>query len=307
MNWVELKSLHSIYINGSIKLNNTLSNSGEFNFLSHSVKLLNKSASGFSAEQGFHELYRERYLNNFIRYENFLAMHGLLKPQARFNETDIIILMQIEEWKQEGTLDELRKQIIASDESLRGISLMFFKNEKYLDDKSSLTDALKKILEVESFSNEKDQQYIYKLECHNPVAIVLCENLDFLTKPNKPRQHGIELWYAGGKNIGKLDYANTRGLPTYYSCDWDYDGLFVIYPLVKSKIPSIQLLLPNGSPKGISETEHNSKWEGREPDIDTVFSDPGKRSLVKELVIKNQWIIEESNSLLEMLGVEKDK
>lgn len=144
MNWLELKSLNSIYINGSIKLNNTLSNSGEFNFLANSVKLLNKSASDFSAEQGFHELYKGRYLDKFISYENFLTMHGLLKPQTRFNETDIIILMRIEEWKQQGSLDELRDHIIASDASLRGVSLMFFKNEKYLDDKPSLTDALKK-------------------------------------------------------------------------------------------------------------------------------------------------------------------
>jgi len=306
MNWVELKSLNSIYINGSIKMNSTLLNSGEFNFLANSVKLLNKSVSGFSAEQGFNELYRERYLDKFMLYESFLRKHGLLKPQTRFNEADINILMRIDEWKQEGTLDELRNQIIASDESLRGVSLMFFKNEKYLDDKHSLTDALKKILEVESFSNEKDQQYIYKLECYSPVAIVLCENLDFLTKPNKPRQYGIELWYAGGKNIGKLDYTDTRGLPIYYSCDWDYDGLFVIYPLVKTKISSIQLLLPNGSPKGISETEHNSKWEGKEVNINTIINDPIKRSLVKELIIKNQWIIEESNSLLEMLEIERN-
>lgn len=305
MNWVELKSLNSIYIKGSVKLNSTLSNSGEFNFLANSLKLLNKSAIEFSAERGFHDLYRERYLDKFIGYENFLTTHGLLKPQTRFNEADIIILMRIDEWKKNGILDELRNQIIASDESLRGVSLMFFKNEKYLDDKPSLTDALKKILEVETFSNEKDQQYIYKLECLNPAAIVICENLDFLTKPNKPRQHGIELWYAGGKNIGKLDYADTRGLQIFYSCDWDYDGLFIIYPLVKTKIPSIQLLSPNGLPKGIGETEHNSKWEGKEPNIDMIIKDPQKVSLVKELIAKNQWIIEESNSLLEMLKNEK--
>ena len=130
MNWVELKSLHSIYINGKIKFNNTLSNSSEFNFLANSLKLLNQSGSDFFAEEGFHELYRDRYLNNFIRYENFLAMHGLLKPQARFNEADIVILMRINEWKEDGILDDLRKQIIASDESRRGVSLMFFKNEK---------------------------------------------------------------------------------------------------------------------------------------------------------------------------------
>ncbi|MDX8554440.1 hypothetical protein MK851_12510 [Tenacibaculum sp. 1B UA] len=42
----------------------------------------------------------------------------------------------------------------------------------------------------------------------------------------------MELWYAGGKNVKKMDYGDTRGLPVYYSCDWDYDGLFIISPLV---------------------------------------------------------------------------
>lgn len=304
MNWIELKSLYGIYTNGSIKFNNTLLNSGEFNFLINSVKVLDKSASGFSAQHGFNDLYQEKYLEKFTLYKSFLEVHSLLKPQTRFDEADIVILMKIEDWKQQGTLNELRNQIITSDESLRGVSLMFFKNEKYLDDKPSLTDALKKILEVDSFSNDKDQQYIYKLECHHPKSIVLCENLDFLTKPNKPRQHGIELWYAGGKNIGKLDFADIRGLPIYYSCDWDYDGLFVIYPLVKAKIPSIQLLLPNGAPKGIMETEHNSKWEGKKPNIDMILNDPQKGSLVRKLMTNNQWIIEESNSLLKMVGIE---
>jgi hypothetical protein len=303
MNWIELKSLYSIYVNGSIKLNNTLSNSGEFNFLTNSLNVLDKTASAFSAQQGFNDLYREKYLEKFMLYNNFLEINNILKPQIRFNEADIIILMKIEEWKQQGTLNDLRNQIIASDESLRGVSLMFFKNEKYLDDKPSLTDALKKILEVESFSNEKGQQYIYKLECHKPVAIVLCENLDFLTKPNKPRQHGIELWYAGGKNISKLDFADTRGLPIYYSCDWDYDGLFVIYPLVRAKIPSIRLLTPTGSPKGIVETEHNSKWEGKQLDINSILNDSKQKDLFNDLLKENQWIIEESNSLLVMLGI----
>lgn len=138
--------------------------------------------------------------------------------------------MKIQAMKAESVLEELRTQIIAADTSLRNISLMFFKNDKYLENKESLVEALKQILEVKEFSDEKDQQYIYKLECHDPVAIVLFENLDFLTKPNKPRKHGIELWYVGGKNVGKLDYSQTRGLPIYYSCDWYYDGLFIIYP-----------------------------------------------------------------------------
>jgi hypothetical protein len=136
------------------------------------------------------------------------------------------------------------------------------------------------------------------LECTNPKCIVLCENIDFLKRPALARANQIELWYAGGKNVTKLDYADTRGLPIYYSCDWDYDGLFIIYPLVKEKIPDIQLLTPNGVPKGIEETEHNSKWIIK--NIDPLLLSEQKE-ILNELIQNNQWIIEESNQLLNML------
>ncbi|RZK26893.1 MAG: hypothetical protein EOO43_01415 [Flavobacterium sp.] len=184
---------------------------------------------------------------------------------------------------------------------------MFFKNEKYLLGKPSLIDALKQILQVEHFSIEKDQQYIYKLECQNPRAIVLCENLDFLTKPNKPRQYGIELWYAGGKNIQKLNYSNTRGLPIFYSCDWDYDGLY-IHSLIKSILVDIQLLTPNGQPKSIQQTEHKSFWRNvHDPSIlsqiDASHFNSEQQELLKDLITNNQWIIEESNDLIQMLDI----
>lgn len=304
MNWIELRALNNLYINGEIKLNDTLAKSGEINYLINSLRILDRTHDKLFVLEGFVELYEKDYLEKYHRYEAFLSDNGLLKPQLRFEENDIRILMNIQTWKNEGTLGELRKQIISSDESLRGVSLMFFKNEKYLDRKPSLIDALKQILEVEHFANEKDQQYIYKLECHSPKAIVLCENLDFLTKPNKPRQYGIELWYAGGKNVSKLDYTDTRGLPIYYSCDWDYDGLFIIYPLVKEKIPVIQLLTPNGRPKGIKETEHNSKWENiKDRNIEYLLS-VNQLSILKELIKFNQWIIEESNFLISMNELE---
>lgn len=302
MNWIELRALNNLYTNGEVKLNDTLAKSGEVNYLINSLSLLDRSHNKLFTLNGFTEIYEKDYLEKYNRYEAFLSDNGLLKPQLRFEENDIKTLMNIQGWKKEGTLEELRKQIIASDESLRGISLMFFKNEKYLDNKPSLIDALKQILEVEHFANEKDQQYIYKLECYNPKAIVLCENLDFLTKPNKPRQYGIELWYAGGKNVSKLDYADTRGLPIYYSCDWDYDGLFIIYPLVKEKIPTIRLLTPNGAPRGIEETEHNSKWDNvKVKNIDSLLTFK-QLDIMNELIKRNQWVIEESNNLLNMLN-----
>lgn len=302
MNWIELRALNNLYTNRRIKINNTLAESGEINYLTNSLRILDRSHNELFTLDGFTRIYEEEYMEKYNRYETFLTEKGLLKPQLRFEENDIKTLMNIQAWKNKGTLEELRQQIIASDESLRGISLMFFKNEKYLDNKFSLVDALKQILEVENFANEKDQQYIYKLECHNPKAIVLCENLDFLTKPDKPRQHGIELWYAGGKNVSKLEYTNTRGLPIYYSCDWDYDGLFIIYPLVKDKIPTIQLLTPNGNARGIEETEHNSRWIIKNRNIDSLLT-PKQIAIVTKLIKNNQWIIEESNNLIDMMKI----
>ncbi|MFL9485111.1 hypothetical protein ACI6Q2_20165 [Chitinophagaceae bacterium LWZ2-11] len=301
MNWIELKALHNLYHNRTVRLNETLKNSKEIRFLVNSRNAIEKHHRSLIALDKYDAIYERDYLEKFTAYEKFLSDNQLLRPQTQHEEADIKTLMKIQSMKEEGVLEELRTQIIAADTSLRNISLMFFKNDKYLDNKESLVEALKQILEVKEFSNEKDQQYIYKLECHAPVAIVLCENLDFLTKPNKPRKHGIELWYVGGKNVGKLDYSQTRGLPIYYSCDWDYDGLFVIYPLIKEKIPTILLLIPDGPPKSIEETEHASKWPSG-LDINNAFDNPKNISIISDLIKNDQWIIEESNDLLKMLN-----
>lgn len=303
MNWIELRALNGLYEYGEVKINATLNNSREINYLASTLRVINKTHDRFIALAGYLEQYERHYSDKFSRYEAFLLANGLLKPQLRFEEYDIQRLIEIQAWKNEGVLEELREQIIISNESMRGVSQMFFKNEKYLEGKPSLVNALKGILEVEEFANEKDQQYIYKLECLNPRVIVLCENLDFLTKPVKPRQHGIELWYAGGKNVTKLEYTDRRGLPIYYSADWDYDGIFVIYKLVVEKIPEIRLLTPNGTPKGIIETEHKSFWKNETADSGNLLS-PDQQCLMVELMFNNQWIMEESNDLLVMLGIE---
>jgi hypothetical protein len=93
-----------------------------------------------------------------------------------------------------------------------------------------------------------------------------------------------------------LDYSNTRNLPIYYSCDWDYHGLCIIYPIVKEKIPKIRLLTPNGKPKSIVETEHKSYWKVNSNEFD-VFLDENQMAIVKDLIKKDQWIIEESNNV----------
>ncbi len=304
MNWIEIKALEHLYHYGSVSLNRTLRNSDELNYLADSLNLLERRVREFRTCPDYYSYYEQKFQSKYLNYRDFLESYDVLKPQSRYEEKDILALMEVDEMKRNGTLEEIRQQIIAANETIRGVSTMFFKNDKHLEGKSSLIDALKKIIEVEEFASEKDQQYIYKLECHHPKAIVLCENLDFLKKPVKPREYGIELWYAGGKNVEKLRYADTRGLPIYYSCDWDFDGIFVIYPLVAQKLPMIRLLTPNGVPRGIDETEHDSRWERLKKDVDYFLSDPEHIRIVRQLIEQDQWIIEESNDLMKMLGVE---
>jgi len=306
MNWIEHRALYELYSAGSVKINKTIEKSAEITFLNRSLGLLQQKGNNLIAADGFSKVYENKFKDRYFNFLKFLQEQELLRSRTRLEENDIQILININNRMQSGELFELRQQIIDYDESLRGVSLMFFKNEKYLLDKPSLIDGLKKVLNVEAFSNEKDQQYIYKLECDDPQRIVLCENLDFLTKPNKPRKYQIELWYVGGKNVTKLDFAKDRGLPIFYSCDWDFDGLFIIYPLVKKKIPNIELLLPNGSPKSIVATEHQSKWENldkRNELINKSIFSAHQLQLIDQLIAQNQWIIEESNDLLTMLDL----
>jgi len=229
-----------------------------------------------------------------------------MKAQLRFEERDIKVLMELQAGMESGELISIRDEIIAAEETVRGISEMFFRNEKHLEKSKSLIDAVKGILVIPELANDKDQQYIYILKSHQPTRIVLCENLDFLKRPSRPRKHHIELWYAGGKNIDKLNYMVDVALPIFYSCDWDYDGL-MIFQAVKQKIPDIRLLYPNSHGKSIVTTEHKSLW--RTPEQPELLSglDPklfleNEQSLIKRLIIANEWIIEESNDLITMVN-----
>lgn len=304
MNWIELRALNNLYSNSEVKINDTLAKSGEINYLINSLRILDRTHNKLFVLEGFTELYEKDYLEKYHRYEAFLSDNGLLKPQIRFEESDIQILIGIKEDMDNGNLEPLREQIIKNEATVRIVSLMFFKNEKYLLGKEALISAVKLLLDIDELADDKDLQYKYVLECKDPNCIVLCENIDFLKRPTSARANNIELWYAGGKNVNKLDFSDTRGLRIYYSCDWDYDGLFIIYPLVKEKIPNIELLTPNGTPKGIVETEHNSKWENiKDRNIEYLLT-ANQSDIMKKLIELNQWIIEESNDLLNMMKIE---
>jgi hypothetical protein len=300
MNWIELRALNNLYTNDEVKLNETLAKSGEINYLINSLRIIDRSHNKLFTLHGFTEIYEKEYLEKFNSYETFLSDNGLLKPQLRFEEFDIKVLIGIKEDMDTGNLLPLREQIIKKEATVRIVSLMFFKNEKYLLGKEALISAVKTLLQIEELADDKDLQYKYVLECNNPKCIVLCENIDFLKRPTMARANNIELWYVGGKNVNKLDFSDRRGLPIFYSCDWDYDGLFIIYPLVKQKIPEIQILTPNGVPRRIDETEHNSKWITKGRNIDSLLTSR-QQKIINELIQNNQWIIEESCDLIKMV------
>jgi hypothetical protein len=306
MNWITLKALNDIYIYGRTPKKATLQGDPTIQFLITGTGELKQSTKEIIAGHDFQAYYEQNHLANYQAYKAFLEQKQLLKPQTRFEEGDIRILMEIDERMQSGELVEIRDQMIEVQESVRGVSLMFYRHEKYLEGKPSLVDATKQLLGIDELAEDFGQQYKYVLECRNPKCIVLCENLNFLKRPARPRAHDIELWYAGGRNVPKLELSDTRGLPIYYSCDWDHDGLD-IFRLVKSIIPSIQLLFPTGQPKSINATDHKSLWEFKDkPDqlsgLNTELFTDTQAELIQNLIKTDSWIIEESNDLIKMLA-----
>lgn len=306
MNWPVLKALHEVYLTGETQKKDSLLIDSKIRFMLEQTKELKLGVKKVLKGEGFEKYYETNHLANFLNYGQFLSESGLLKPQLRYQEADIAVLMDMYEGMKSGELVPVRDAIIRAEETVRGVSEMFFKNEKYLEGSDSLVRDVKAILGITELANDKDQQYIYILQADDPEKIVLCENLDFLKRPSRPRKHHIELWYAGGKNIEKLNYTGEITLPLFYSCDWDYDGL-MIYQLVKEKIPQIRLLFPNGPRKSIKTTEHKSLWRSAHDSrllsgLDRALYDERERQLIMELISSDEWIIEEKNDLIAMLN-----
>ncbi len=305
MNWVEIKALHKLYSDKEVKFNQTINKSPVFKMHEQAGEI-RKERKKYVANDAFFLVYKTKYLAEFNKYKEFLETQGFLKPQLKFSKKAIDLLISFDEGLKNGKLTKLREDLIEAQESVKGFSLMFFKNEKYLDKHSSLVDAIKKVLDVELVDN-KSQQYLYVLQCYKPKLIILCENGNFLNRDKLPRENNYELWYAGGRNVPKLEYTSEirRGLPIYYSADWDKDGL-EIYQLAKERIPDLKLLHPDGISRSIDITEHKSHWlDPEQPELlsglEARLYSERHRVKIKELIIKNHWITEEGNNLKVMI------
>lgn len=304
MNWIVLKSLNELYLYGETKSKKSVLKDSTIQFLLNSTEQLQhlKNIMKVVPKTDYKATYEKNYKNDFYEICELLNKYNLDDRHIRFEIKDFKVLIKIDEQLESGQLEFLRKQIIEAKESIRGISQMFFVNDKYLDKKEKLVSVLETILNVPQLPSGKDRQYLYVIPCEKPTKIILCENLHFLKIPELVRPHNIELWYAGGYNIKMLDYVDLKGLPIYYSCDWDNDGL-KIYQLVKEKIPQIVLMQPDGNHRSIIESEHKSLWQNKGEEFlnesESIFK-PIQKELIKKLVKNNEWIIEESNDIIKM-------
>jgi len=330
LTWRELKAIHQLFINGETK-----AKIQENDFVEYVLKDQKKFVEPKFGKKEvlvvtehrkreFEKFYRKDFLENYNRYLKFLEELGLkvgdknrLLNYSRLKQFEIEKLIDINTVWSNTQLYELKEQIEKARENLQGVSRMFFKSPKYIENSSnrqSLEVAVKALIGVEKFY-ENDKQYLYVLHCESrkPKAIVLCENLYFLKFPHYANENNIELWYAGGNNITKLEKVPEIKYPIFYLCDWDYHGL-KIYERVREIINSlpnsnfgINLITPNGEAKGIKDTEenHSSKWLEQSVDLSGLkeeYYTQEQRSRIQSLIKENEWIEEEDNNFNELMN-----
>jgi len=308
LKWRILKAMHTLYENG--KINSSSIKDGQFKNLKRRklIDYQHGNSNYLVKIDGYDTYFRKNYLQDFLEYETFLLG---IEPEADGRKTytleDIKTLMLIYNNK-----DNIKKSLTTR----RTFSSELFKygGSKYLETHQSLDRIVRNILEIEDFPSEdpKVLQWRFVVDCPIPELVVLCENLDFLKKPNIARQRNIELWYVGGNNTANIHYISDEKLnkPLYYSCDWDYHGL-KIYCRIKDvlilKYKTIELLFPSNlqHPLPVDSPNHNSKWNHSSDfsGFDKTYFKEKEIDLISQLIKKNQWIEEESNNLLDMLSV----
>jgi len=144
------------------------------------------------------------------------------------------------------------------------------------------------------------------------VMIVLCENLDFLKTPAIARRHNIELWHVGGNNTANIHHISDEKLtkPLFYTCDWDYHGLKIycnIKKILQQKNKEIKLLFPSNPEKreSVHSPHHKSEWRHKVEfsGLDRECFTDMEAELISDLIHTNEWIEEEKNNLVGMVGI----
>jgi len=305
--WKELKALNDLFHFKKTKAN--IQEHPYINYLLEDKCILDRKVGNTKvviSTESFEKFYEETFKIPYNEAKNFLIENGIEHSAKKsFTLEDIKTLMLIAENK-----IELKN----NPTNIEDFSNEFFDTSKYLKNKTSLRNAVFKILDITEFPlDNKENQWRIVVDYPNPKAIVLCENKSFLKQPWIAKNLQVKMWYVGGNNIKIIDDIDEIELSKsiYYSCDWDLAGL-QIYSRIKAKLKNrnkgIYLLYPNEPHKKISTyiDYHYSHWNssialsGLPIDI---FSKK-ELILITNLIQNEMWIEEESFNLTEMLRLE---
>ncbi len=273
MNWKHLKILHDFYEENISLIKKDWLKEPLFN---------QYDKFGYFNPDNFNEfqkIYANKHLNKYKQVYRFLEENSL--SDTNFDIDNIERLIEISNDKE---------QIIETENvSRKEISTNYFDSSKALKKDSKLYEAVIKILDLKQLAeDENDLQYLWIL--HPTIktkAILLCENDNYIR--TKPRHDYIEIWYAGGANTKKLQYAPKIKVPIFYLCDWDNNGL-TIYQRIKQKyLPDIELIIPNEPIKFLPKD--NNHWKSK---IEQDLFNKQANKIINKLIANSLWIEEES-------------
>jgi len=308
LEWRHLKGLYQVYTTGQTRLK--LANNQYVNQILIKQKRLLKFKSGnhdiLEKTNGFDQYFEKELLKSYAYFETFFTNSGIESDARKtFSEDDIKTLLFIYNNK-----NELKKSLTTEYTFSANV---FKKGSKYLTNKPSLKNAVLHLLAIDQFPEKDPKNNLWRLvvDCPNPRAIVLCENLACLRVPFQYKENGIELWYVGGNNTAPLNDISEEkfALPIYYFCDWDYNGLAIysrIKKILHEKEIQIKILQPLSLDQAlpVQMQHHDSKWKNK-PFSGLNINDFNQEQIeiINKLIISDAWIEEESMDLLELLGI----
>lgn len=302
--WKELKALDDLWRFKKTKAN--IQEHPYIKYLLDDLGILDRKIDNIKviiATDDFEKFYDDVFKIQFEEAKSFLLENGIeASAKKNFTLEDVKTLMLIA---------ENRNELKNNPTTIEDFSNEFFNTSKYLKNKTSIKNAVFKILDINEFPlDKKENQWRLVVDHSNPRAIVLCENKSFMKQPWIAKNTQVKMWYVGGNNIKVLDDIDEKELvkPIYYSCDWDLAGL-QIYTRIKLKLrerkSDINLLYPNEPHKKIKThiDYHNSHWDlkknksGLPIDLFTIK----ELNLINDLIQNQMWIEEESFDLEKMI------
>ncbi len=305
IDWRILKGLYTLYIKKKTR-NKLLKNDYVKNILFERRRIIGYSKTSLDileTRRGYKEYFETHFLEQYNYYSKFFKNAGIDNSALKqYDAYDLKTLMFI---------FNNSKELSSNLTTARIFSSVVFKQKdsKYLESKSGLFKDVLKLLKIDKFPDEStDNQWRISQDCENPIAILLCENFDFIKAYWEFTNNNIELWYVGGSNTAKLERISKRylELPLYYVCDWDYHGLQIyerVVDIFEKKQKEITLITPkNPMLKPIKSGNHKSKWrEGKFSNLERELYLKEQQILIEKLINTNTWVEEQTINPVELI------